>query len=207
MRLVSVLLWAVLVLVATGFGASAATYEYHPSGLGLQTLAHEYVYTWGVNTPLAAGEVITGATLDMYNVYDAVAEPANNALFIHLLDNPALGVNSWRDGQVISDDLIGNPWIGTYVDPDGPATRANLHYDLAALGLLGTLNGYAANGVLGVGFDPDCAFYDTGVKLTLITGFEGQGHDTPEPSTLLLLATGAVPMLGLALRRRTRRQA
>jgi len=58
-------------------------------------------------------------------------------------------------------------------DPDGPTTKTNFSYAFT-VGQLGTLGGYITDGHtgtgsadFGLGFDPDCHFYNSGICLTV----------------------------------------
>lgn len=69
------------------------------------------------------------------------------------------------------------------------------------LGLLDTFKTYAADGRAGFGFDPDCHYWNEGVRFNVTT------TAVPEPSSIVLILTGAIPALGMALRRRRMRGA
>jgi len=56
------------------------------------------------------------------------------------------------------------------------------------------LNSFAADGLFGLAFDPDCHYWNDGVQLTI-------NAEVPEPATLLLFGLGT---LGLAAYRRRR---
>lgn len=145
--------------------------------------------------PVPANERITGAVLSVTHIYNWAPE-ANDRLYIHLLDNPALGVNAWWDGQGGGDNWASWPLVAVYSDPDDAASAENLSYDLFALGLLDEFTTYAADGLAGFGFDPDCHYYNCGWSFSYTTA------PIPEPSSAALLLSGAVPLLGIARRRR-----
>ena len=76
-----------------------------------------------------------------------------------------------------------------------PTTPQDLEYIFDAAEVA-KLNQYLANdGVIGLGFDPDCHFWNEGVSLEL--------EYIPEPATMSLLGAGGAL---LALRRRRRRR-
>jgi hypothetical protein len=100
---------------------------------------------------------------------------------------------SWSDPDMAN---------GTY-DPATGAKKINGSYsfnysfdqgELAALtSYLSTANPFGKNATFGLGFDPDCHYYNDGITLTIETA------PVPEPGTMLLLAAG---LGGLAIWRR-----
>jgi PEP-CTERM motif len=186
-------------LVALGLGASIAsaqtTKTFVPSNTDLSDLDHYYYYTWGIDN-VNSGQVITGAKLTITNIYDWTVE--DDILYVQMLDNPALGVSSFYDNQGGGNAFAGQgAVVGTWTDPvGGQATGKNLVFDLGASGLIGLMNQYAADGVMGFGFDPDCHYFNDGVKLEVTT------CPVPEPASFGVLGLG-----GLLLIRRRRKSA
>ncbi len=182
-----VLLTAFMLVVAFAVAANAATYSFAPVPSDLGDLDHTRYYSWGINWTHTS-EYITGATLRINHIWDWTHEV--DSLYIHLLDNPTLGVTSGFDNEGGGDHFAGTPWISTWSDPYGDALhKANLAYDLGALGLLPTLNTYAANGRFGFGFDADCHYYNDGVQLCVTTSTTPP-NTVPEPGMLTLLGIG-----------------
>lgn len=184
----------VLGALAASF-ASAGTYTFTPTNnTDLGDLDHYYAYSWGITSNIPQGEVITGATLTIKNIYDWQKE--DDILYVNLLDNPASGVKSFYDNQASGNYFAGQGVaVGTWSDPvGGHSTNTDLTFDLGKLGLLNTLNQYAADGKFGFGFDPDCHYFNDGVKLTVTTAA------VPEPASMATLAVG-----GLALLRRRKK--
>lgn len=186
-------------LVAGAFLASfatAGTYTFTPTNNDLGDLDHYYAYSWGIDFSVPQGETITGATLTVKNIYDWTVE--DDILYVNMLDNPGSGVKQFYDNQGGGNYFSGQgKVVGTYTDPvGGHSTNTNLTFDLGALGLLGSLNQYAADGKFGFGFDPDCHYFNDGVTLKVTTA------PVPEPASLATLAVG-----GLALLRRRKKNA
>ena len=175
--------------------ASAAMYSMSPSDPDLGDLDHSKNYTWGINTPWDVTpdenfqyERVASATLSFDSIRNWDSSP--NVLYVHLLDHALLGVDVDHDGQGGGDEFDGmGVELITYHDL--PATSQDLSYSFNE-DEIAALNTYAADGRFGLGFDPDCHFYNSGVTLKVET--------VPEPVTLVLMAAG----LPILLRRRQR---
>ncbi|MEW6665737.1 MAG: PEP-CTERM sorting domain-containing protein [Thermodesulfobacteriota bacterium] len=64
---------------------------------------------------------------------------------------------------------------------------------------LASPNPYGFNSTFGIGFDPDCHFYNNGITLVIETA-----ASVPEPATLLLLGAGLAGFAGFRKRRSRR---
>ena len=181
-------------MILFGGTSQAGIYYFNPSPSDLYGLEHQKYYTWGIDWN-HTDEYITEAVLTFYGIYDWRAEV--DSLYIHLLDNPALGVTVGTDNQGGGDYFSGaGAYIDTWTDPNGGSRyKIDLSYSLAAEGVIGDLNSYASDGRFGFGFDPDCHYYNDEIELKVITSA------VPEPGTLAIFGLG-LSGLGLALRRK-----
>ncbi len=192
MRHVLLLIFVCIALLLTNY-AQAGVYNFTPSDNDLGDLAHDYYYAWGIDWYLPEGEEIVEAYLSIDNINDWTQE-ANDRLYMHILDNPKKGINKWFDNEGGKDNWadkdknalgITGPLIATYTDKN--SYSEDLEYQFSLLGLIPDLNaavkskpGYnKAN--FGIGFDPDCHYYNCGIKLTIHT------EPVPEPSGLLVI--------------------
>jgi hypothetical protein len=121
---------------------------------------------------------------------------------------PALGSLYDQSDSLLVSNTPNGP--GTWTDPDhGPSGVTTLTIDFTSdnISLLDALlAGDSSTTDLGLGFGPDCHFYDTGVSLTIDTKVPGNpfGHPVPESGTtlgMLALALAALAGVGTAARR------
>jgi len=183
---------AICALVLAGAGASFSTAEIiTPDPADLSDLDHGHAYLWGFELALAPGESVAAATLTFHNIRNWDEQP--NILYCHQLDGIDLGVT------VVSDGGNGGDYFETtYAGTQAPlvtyenltTTPVELVYEFTSADLV-TLNTHLADGQAGLGFDPDCHFYNDGIELSL--------EIVPEPASCALLLLGG---LTLSLRRR-----
>lgn len=185
-RMTRILVVCSVLVLGMSSVASAASYTFQPSPADLYDLDHYVYVTWGIGWGVPVNEYVTSATLSIDNLNDWTVE-SGDILYIHLLDEAQLGVRTWTDNQGGGDAFAGQGiLLTTYTDDDGaPNPPEDWSYSFTA-DQLGTLATYAANGRFGLGFDPDCHYYNDGVTLTLGTAA------IPEPASLALLAIGAL---------------
>jgi hypothetical protein len=175
--------------VGASLASAQTTKTFVPNNTDLSDLDHYYAYSWGIDNVLPAGQIITGAKLTITNIWDWTVE--DDILYVNMLDNPASGVKSFYDDQGGGNYFGGQGTVvGTWTDPvGGHSTGKNLVFDLGALGLLGKMNQYAADGKMGFGFDPDCHYFNDGVKLEVTT------QAVPEPASFAILGLGGLLLI------------
>lgn len=176
----------ILVLAST---SKADVFSFQPNPADLYDLDHYKYYEWGISWAPPAGETIVGASLFFDNIRNWDAN--SNDLWVNLLDTSPMGVTVGHDSQGGGNYFDGQGTALVHYE-DLPNYAQDLTYDFDT-SQIAALTTYSVDGTLGLGFDPDCHFWNDGIVLTIETG----PAVTPEPGTFVLLGIGLLGMLGL----------
>lgn len=166
--------------------ASVTTLSFQPSPTDLNDLDHHMVYTWRIDNVSLTGMSVTSATFSITNISNW--DTNTNVLHLHLLDTAVhAGVGSFVDdptGSVpqvdLTDDFVSSRyhsdpnWLvnsataDTFLaNPSFTTTGVNYTLDFTP-SQLQALSSYLANGNdIAFGLDPDCHFFNDGVKFSM----------------------------------------
>jgi hypothetical protein len=184
----------VLVMVAS-LPAWAGTYSFTliptlaGTSRGLDTSA---AYTYGISQSFS-GQTIVSASLSFVNIRNSITSA--NDLYVHLLDNPTIGLTTLYDSA--SGDYFSGQGLALGSQPmfhNLGTTGINRTYNFTASDI-SSLISYVSNSIFGFGFDPDCKYYFDSSTFTVNTT-----TNVPEPGIILLLGIG-VGVVSLATRR------
>ncbi len=176
-------------------------------------LDHYKAYTWKLGGLDYTNKTITGASITFSNIRNW--DSNQNRLFVHLLDTAKNnGVASFTDdngGAVTISDAFAsgatNPLLAagtgnTYLfDKEFGTTASDFTYNFNAAQISSLQTYLASNNDIAFGFDPDCHFWNNGIKFS-VSYNNNPVTAIPEPGTLALAGIGALPLLGLVRRRR-----
>ncbi|MGB5749811.1 MAG: hypothetical protein WBM69_22735 [Desulfobacterales bacterium] len=180
--------FATALVFSFGGWACAATYIFEPSpSSDLWDLDHYKYYTWGIDWTLPQGETIAAAALSFDNIRNYNSDP--NDLYVQLLESANNGVASGTDNQA-SGNYFENQGIQLYHGIDLSDTSQDIDV-IFNTDQISTLLDYLKDGNFGLGFDPDCHFYNDGSILTVNT------VHTPIPGAIFLFGSGLIGLVGL----------
>jgi len=189
-RLLAIAVMSVALLPCYALADDVYPLELSPKDL--YDLAHAKYYTWGIDTPWPETDMAIGAVLTLKNIRNWNDSP--NDLYIHLLDEAPLGVETHSDTTGNDDEFAGEGVLLVHYE-DLSSTAQTLQYEFTPAQIQ-ALNDYGADGRFALGFDPDCHFYNCGVELDIM------GAPIPEPATIFVIAAGGA----LVVVRRRRRK-
>lgn len=208
------LLAAALFVTCTLSQGAVTPLSFTPNPADLNDLDHHSLYTWRIDSGLPTATV-TGATLTFVNIRNWDSNP--NTLFIHLLDTAKYaGVAQFIDDKTnsvpvsdITDDFANtryhndSGWLvaaGTgdkLLDAHSFGTTATTYVYNFTASELTTLNNFIRNGGdVALGFDPDCHYFNDGIKFDLTTA------SVPEVPAAAPLAAVVALVAGAQMRRR-----
>jgi len=188
-------LFMVLALIMVcGFIANADAITFKPGidGNALNSLNHTRYFTWGIDwTPVPEDEIISAKFVftDLYN-----NDNESNQLYVHLLESADPGVTSKYDGQLGGDNFAGQG-IELFTLFNVPMSPAMTYSYTLTDSELATFVSYVSDGNFGFGIDPDCHFYNAGVKFQVTA--------LPEPGTIMMLGMGLCGVAYYARRKRS----
>ena len=199
----SLALAAGMISVASAGLVQSGTYDFYPEPDNLYNLDHHKYYIWKIDDfPADQVSHIVAANLTIENINNW--DNQDNILYINLLsgDDFATGnanvpapfppgstetVYVGSDNQGEGNNLLNYDgiYLDAYVDssggPGGDVVTYSHDFTPVELDYLKTC---FSDATCGVGFDPDCHFWNDGASLTVTT--------LPEPATVVLLGLGGV---------------
>ncbi|MDQ6624510.1 MAG: VPDSG-CTERM sorting domain-containing protein [Verrucomicrobiota bacterium] len=203
---------AALSLALSSVASSAASYSFTPSPNDLYDLDHHAAFAWRIDNINLSGVPIQSASLTFTNIRNWDNSP--NFLFTHLLDTAkAAGVSwfidSWDtvvSGSDIADNFAGSLFAS---NPLVTATTGNTFLASPSFSMTGTdftitfsaaqiaiLQNYISHGNdIAFGLDPDCHYYNDGIRFTITTGSTAAVPDSGSTALLLALALPAFAVL------------
>lgn len=182
----------------------AGMIELSPNPKDMQDLSHSDVYVWEINASTFDNMDLTGLTLYIDNLNNTEEPEDGDALFIHILDGRPnaplgwvnMGNNAYSSTYKAKDpnlnvvDYFSGAPITVY--SDASSTPENYSYKFSAEDVE-MFKSYIDNGgVVALGFDPDCHFTNTKIRLQAV----------PEPAIVSLIGFSLLALCGASSIRR-----
>lgn len=150
-------------------------------------LDHYYAYTWGIDLGASTAVApITEAHLVFDNIQNWWYEDLD-VMYVNLIDDAQIGLRPYRDNQAAGNYFEG---VGINIiqwsdlsdrDPSDESFRFSL-----IPGAIEALNQYGLDGTIAFGIDPDCHYWNDGVRFEIITAA------VPAPGAIMLGTVGLV---------------
>ena len=195
-----IVLACIVMLGVIASSANAGVYTFQPTPTDLKDLDHHYYYAWKIDFALPSGETITHASLFFDDIRNWDNNP--NKLYLSLLNgndivpnipSTPVDVEEGWDNQIGGDNTLGFSGavsLHTYYNLTTTPQDITYFFDSSEIS---TLNTYVlADNNFGIGFDPECHYWNEGITLTIET--------VPVPAAVILGILG-LGVAGVKLRK------